>query len=96
MERVRIKELQLRYRSKKSKKLSNKDIAEAVLGDAVAGGAGRGTKGEPLSESRKQTLVSEWDNGKSLGALKPTHILRLAKLFDVTNVHDILEGTDKK
>lgn len=95
MERVRIKELQLRMRSKKERKVSNKEIAHAVLGDEVAGGAGRGVKGEPLSDSRKQTLISEWDNGKSLSAIKPRHILRLAKLFGVTNVNDLLESDEK-
>jgi hypothetical protein len=94
MERVRIKELQLKFRNTKNKRVTNNAIAEEVFADDVLDRKGR--EGEELSESRKRSLVSEWDNGKSLSSFKPRHLLRLADLFKTYDVRELIQHDKRK
>lgn len=87
IERVKISELQLDLKRSGKDPITRKEIAEAVF----AGDTARASD-EELSDNRKQTLISEWDNGKSLTACKPRHLLRLATLFKKDSIHDIIEA----
>lgn len=89
MERVRIKELQLKLRTTKGTRITNNAIAEEVLKDAMSG------ENKPLTDGRKRTLVSGWDNGKDLGALKPRHLMRLAVMFNTYDLRELIQSDDK-
>lgn len=87
IERVKITELQLDQKRRGKEPMTRKEIAEAVF----AGDTARAST-EELSDNRKQTLISDWDNGKSLTACKPRHLLRLSKLVGKTDINDLIEA----
>lgn len=89
MERLRITELLAEYNA-----AHKTNVTKADLGDQVFGAEeGRPLAGRrrPLSPSRKRTVIGEWDCGKSLTALKPRHVLRLAEFFNIKRIADLFE-----
>lgn len=88
MERVRIDEMVLKYRDKHGNKPTHAEIGAFVF---------KGEKGRPrngkrhkLSDSRKSWLITRWNTGKDLTALKPRHLFRLAAYFNVTTLAELL------
>lgn len=89
MERLRITELLAEYNAANGTSVTKADLGDQVFGEEK----GRPLAGRqrPLSSSRKRTVIGEWDAGKSLTALKPRHVLRLAEFFGITGIRDLFE-----
>lgn len=90
MERVRISELVERHEKRRRKRLSHAEIGAAVFAGDVTRPKEDGNRQE-LSEARKTWLITRWNKGHALTAIKPRHLFRLAALFGVTKLADILE-----
>lgn len=90
MERIRISELLAEHAARKGgAEVSKAELADTIIGDDD--GRPQPGRSGPLSPSRRRTLVSDWDNGKSLTAFKPRHALRLARFFRISRITDIFE-----
>ena len=89
MERLRITELLAEYNATRKTNVTKADLWDQVFG-AEKGRPLAGRR-RPLSSSRKRTLIGEWDGGKSLTALKPRHVLALARFFGVKRIEDLFE-----
>jgi hypothetical protein len=87
MERLKISELLSRG---KRPRMTRGELSELVFG--ADKGRPREGRRHMLSVSRKRNLISDWDGGKSLTALKPRHVLRLAGALGVTRIADLFEG----
>lgn len=70
--------------------LTRTELGEIVFG-ADPGRSMPGRSGE-LSAGRKRTLIGQWDAGKSLTALKPRHVIRLAEALRITRIDDLFES----
>lgn len=88
-ERVRIDALVIIFKDREGRKPEYPEIAAFVF---------KGEKTRPLHgkrrpfdiEGRGVSLLSSWNNGNELTALKPRHIVRLSKFFKVTDITEIL------
>lgn len=88
MERVRIDELKALQRA--NGKVTNADIAEAVFkGDKLR--PVDGAKRKKVSTKRGENIIARWNNGHDLTALKPRHLIRLGRFFNVTTLADLME-----
>lgn len=89
MERVRIDALVIAHKEATGNKLEYPEIAAFVF---------KGDKTRPLNGKQRKfdaagrgaSLISQWNNGKDLTACKPRHLIRLARLFNVTDVHELI------
>lgn len=91
IERVRITELLAAQGKIRGGQYSTRtELAEALFPAEDLGRPRHGVS-RPLSTARKRALVSEWDRGRMMTALKPRHLLRLARFFNTTDVHHLVE-----
>lgn len=79
MERLKLLELKEGYRIQHGKKPNNVELA-AVVFDAT----------DDISDSRKIGLLSRWNVGHDLSAMKPRHLIRLAEHFGITDIHALI------
>lgn len=90
MERLRITELLAESAARPGGVLWTKtELGDVVFADD--NGRPQARTSSPLSASRKRTLIGEWDQGKSLTAIKPRHVLRLARFFRITRIDELFE-----
>jgi hypothetical protein len=90
MERLRITELLADHAARKGgMPETRQELAHMVMGEDI--GRPLNGKQKPLSVARMRNVIGDWDQGKSLTALKPRHVLRLARIFRVSKVEDIFE-----
>lgn len=82
MERLRITEAREALEAKRGVRITNVEIADAVFADE---------RGAMLSKSRKEALLSRWDNGHSFGQLTPGRLLRLAAVLAIST-DELLAG----
>lgn len=90
MERLRITELLEALPSKEGARALNRtELAELVFGEDL----GRPQEGasKPLSLGRKRNLIGDWDRGKNLTAIKPRHIMRLARALRIREFSELIE-----
>lgn len=88
MERVRITELILSQREKTGKKATHQEVGDFVFKGEK--GRRKGGKPQPITPLRRSRLIGRWDNGLDLTAMKPRHLLRLSKFFNVTDINQLL------
>lgn len=90
MERLRITELLADHAARNGGvAVSKTELAEAVFG--AEKGRPLNGKRRPLSESRKRSIIWQWDYGKGLTSLKPRHVLRLARFFGIKRIDELFE-----
>lgn len=90
MERLRITELLEALPTKGgARALTRTELAELVFNDDM----GRPKEGaiKPLSLGRKRNLIGNWDRGKNLTAIKPRHIMRLARALRIREFSELIE-----
>lgn len=98
MERLRISEL-LDQHNAKCAAVCAAVCAPALTRAALSEVVFLADKGRPmnkrrrkLSGKRKAALIGEWDRGRSLTALKPRHVVRLAAFFGITRIDELFEA----
>lgn len=91
IERVRITELLAAQAERRGGEPSSRTALAEALFPAGELGRPRHGKRNAISLGRKRALVSEWDRGRQLTALKPRHLLRLARYFKTADIHLLVE-----
>lgn len=91
VERVRLDALLVTFMDREGRRPDYAEIAAFVF---------KGQKTRPLhgvtrdfnAAERGAELLSQWNNGNALTALKPRHILRLSQFFKVKDITELLAG----
>jgi hypothetical protein len=89
IERVRIKELLAIASHKRRRKVTQTELAAHVFSDDISRPK-FGVRG-PISDTRKQQLMWQWDTGAALTSMKPRHLLRMARFFGIYDVRKLLD-----